>query len=116
LEGKRAKLYGFDDDENPHSRIALDAGGRDFAVFDCRFIVDGWVVNVSGYAKQAVFDLRAPEDADEIWYLYGPPQYWLDKFRNEAMEHHIDEESAEFRKGAMVGVTPRTKKLDPPRA
>jgi hypothetical protein len=107
-EGKRAKIYGFDSDENPDSEIAQLCGGHDFAVVADRFIVDGWVVNVEGMSKHAVFDLRDPADRPIIHRLYGDPVVWLECFRREDLEEIADEETPVQRARAMAGVAPRT--------
>lgn len=108
MERQRAKLYGFDSDENPDSEIAQLCGGHDFAVVDGRFIVDGWVANVEGMSKQAIFDLRDPADVADIHELYGDTALWIDKYRNIELEEFIDAETPAERDRAMKGVVPRT--------
>jgi hypothetical protein len=110
LEGKTARLYGFQDDGNPLSLIAVSCGGHDFAVVARRFIVDGWAVCVSGYSRSAVFDLLDPKDRKTIRELYGDPAFWLRKCRNTALERNVDRESANDRKESLIGVAPRTSK------
>jgi hypothetical protein len=107
LEGKAAKLYGYLDEQNPLSLIAVECGGHDFAVVAGRFIVDGWAVCVSGYSRSAVFDLLDPKDRKGIRELYGDPACWLKKWRNTALERSVDRESADDRATALVGVAPR---------
>ena len=108
LEGERAKLYGFDSDENPDSEIAQRCGGHDFAVVADRFLVDGWVVNVEGMSKHAVFDLRDPADMPIVHELYGDPAIWLEEYRSFELEQSVDAETAEERARAMKGVILRT--------
>jgi hypothetical protein len=107
IEGKSAKLYGFDSDENPDSEIAKICGGHDFAVVDNRFLVDGWAVNVEGMSKRAVFDLYDLVDIPEIHRLYGDPIVWLASYRSEDAEEAVDQEPTESRIRAMRGVVPR---------
>lgn len=78
--GRRAAMFGFDDEMNPGSSIADDYGGHDFAVVDGRYIVDGWVTNVAGMSERCVFDLQNPEHADEILKLYGDRSNWEDGY------------------------------------
>jgi hypothetical protein len=108
LEGKAAKLYGFDVEDNPGSLIAAECGGHDFAVVRDRFIVDGWIVSVAGYDRRAVFDLFAAADEAIVCELYGNPRYWLRKCRNQCEESDVDSESAEKRNRALHGVVPRS--------
>jgi hypothetical protein len=110
LEGKTARIYGFQGEENPLSLIAVQCGGHDFAVVAGRFIVDGWAICVSGYSRSAVFDLLDPMDKKAIRELYGDPAYWLKKCRNTALECDVDRESADARARAFVGVAPRISK------
>lgn len=107
LEGKAAKLYGFDVEHNAGSLIAADCGGHDFAVVHGRFIVDGWIVGVAGYDRRAVFDLFAAVNEAIVCELYGNPRYWLRKGRNQDQESDVDRESAEKRKRALSGVALR---------
>jgi hypothetical protein len=107
LEGKAAKLYGYLDEDNLLSLIAVECGGHDFAVVDQRFIVDGWAVCVSGYSRSAVFDFLDRKDRKLIRELYGDPTFWLRKWRNTALELDVDKESAKARETALVGVAPR---------
>lgn len=108
IEGERARLFGFDSDENPASEIAQRCGGHDFAVVDGRFIVDGWVANVEGMSKQAVFDLCDPADIGDVHKLYGDPGIWMEGYRSIELEEHVDAETPAERERAMKGVLPRT--------
>jgi hypothetical protein len=107
IEKQRAKLYGFDSDENPESEIAQCCGGHDFAVVDDRFLVDGWVVNVEGLSERAVFDMHDAADMPEVHRLYGDLATWLDEYRQVRIEQLVDAEGSAERMRAMKGVIPR---------
>jgi hypothetical protein len=107
IEGPEARLYGFRIEQNPLSRIAVECGGHDFAVLGGRFIVDGWVANVRGYSRRAVFDLFDRSDRKIIRELYGDPAVWLKRFRNKRLERRVDREDADERNEALAGVAPK---------
>lgn len=98
--GARCEIYGFDEEQNPDSLIAQEAGGHDFALVDGRYIVDGWAKNVEGMANRAVFDLEDEAQTDEILRLYGHRENWG---RGDGNENAIDAESAIEREKAMAG-------------
>jgi hypothetical protein len=76
LEGA-GKVVGFYDGTNPTAHAAGYAGGgHDFALIDDRYIVDPWVKDTGLTSTRAVFDLRNPDDADEVAWLYGNPARW----------------------------------------
>lgn len=81
---ERAKKMGFwmhgaggiNYEDNDESALADYCDGHAFAVVDDRFIVDGWLKNVEGLSRQAVFDMQDPADAQQIRHFYGNPQTW----------------------------------------
>lgn len=75
----RVRIYGFDNEANPTSRVAredIHPGGHDFAVVDDRFIVDPWPRLVPCAFEQMVFDMADPADAALVADIYGPRECW----------------------------------------
>jgi hypothetical protein len=71
LEGA-GQVVGFHDGVNPSAHAAGYPGGaHDFALINGRYIVDPWVKETGLTSKRAVFDLRDPDDQEEVRHLYG---------------------------------------------
>ena len=86
LEGKKVKIYGFSQKENPQALYFKDLDedeeeGHHFAVADDRYIIDAWIFN-NFHGKsifgRSVFDLKNPNDKKIIEYIYGKKSNWTD--------------------------------------
>jgi hypothetical protein len=89
LEGKKVKIYGFSQKENPQALYFKDEDededeGHHFAVADDRYIIDAWIYNnfedysIGKKFNRSVFDLKNKNDKKIIKYLYGNRNNWTD--------------------------------------
>lgn len=110
IEGDRAELYGFHEEDNPTAGVCRIADGHDFALVDGRYIVDGWASHVEGESRTAVLDLEDEADAAFVASFLGPRELWS---RCDDRERMLDGESSEARAKAMEGIAERVSTLAP---
>jgi hypothetical protein len=75
----RTQIFGFSNIDNPSSRVAreeIHPGGHDFALVDCRYLVDPWIRLVACESDQIIFDLDNDHDAAIVQDVYGPRECW----------------------------------------
>ena len=95
--GDRAKVFGFNQSDNP-TEYEYATDGHDFAVVDDRYIVDPWFKLVEGdraedETDRVISDLKDPRQTEFIKKYYGSPNLWE---RMTEVERNAIENKSEF--------------------